>query len=164
MTDDNLRARLTDEQAWRLTIYGESRGESIFGRIAVACVIRNRIKSGKWGKTAKAVCFARAQFSCWWPTQGRENYEHVKAVATALLDGGPPPWSDHERDVHDECVWIVAGIESDLICAGRLDPVRGAKWYYAPAAMRPRGRVPDWAVGQTPVAVVGSHRFYAKVA
>ena len=49
------------------TIYGEARGETREGQIAVACVIFNRFRSGKWfsAKTLAGVCLKPLQFSCW---------------------------------------------------------------------------------------------------
>jgi len=49
------------------TIYGEARGESRQGQKAVACVIFNRFRSGKWfaAKTLAGVCLKPLQFSCW---------------------------------------------------------------------------------------------------
>lgn len=57
---------MTDLEALTLTIWGESRGEPIEGKIAVAMVIRNRVLTLYRGaKTYLDVCTARAQFSAW---------------------------------------------------------------------------------------------------
>lgn len=52
------------------TIYGEARGEKTIGKKAIACVVLNRYKSGKWfaGKTIAETCQKKYQFSCWNPT------------------------------------------------------------------------------------------------
>ncbi len=49
------------------TLYGECRGESLEGQVAVACVILNRFNSKKWfsADTIAGVCQKDWQFSCW---------------------------------------------------------------------------------------------------
>jgi N-acetylmuramoyl-L-alanine amidase len=51
------------------TIYGEARGEytktGLTALIAVANVILNRLKAGKYGTTLTQVCLKPRQFSCW---------------------------------------------------------------------------------------------------
>lgn len=44
-------------------IYYESRGEPKLGKIAVAQITHNRVKSGRWGKKFCDVVYARKQFS-----------------------------------------------------------------------------------------------------
>lgn len=46
-----------------MTIAYEARGEGLAGQIAVAEVIRNRVRER--GQTAERVCLAKYQFSCW---------------------------------------------------------------------------------------------------
>lgn len=139
---------LTEHQYVALTLWGETRGEPLIGKIAVACVIRNRL-SPRW-PTYRAVCLAPWQFSCWRPEGGAANHAALMALADRVATGdeGPP--------VYRECLWIAEGLID-----GRLrDITKGATHYYAPHAMRPRGKVPKWAVNQIPVAEVGSHVFY----
>ena len=46
-------------------IYGEAVGESYQGKIAVAWVVRNRVKANSWwGSSWKAVMLKAKQFSC----------------------------------------------------------------------------------------------------
>ena len=51
------------------TLWGEARGESLAGQIAVAWTIRNRVNDGKaksgWGEGYACVCLKPYQFSCW---------------------------------------------------------------------------------------------------
>ena len=66
---------LVDIDTLARTIYGEARGESRQGKIAVACVILNRVKRKKmcgWREingykvaTVAATCLKPWQFSCW---------------------------------------------------------------------------------------------------
>lgn len=43
----------------------EARGESQEGQLAVAYVLLNRKKDGRWGNSLTSVCLAPYQFSCW---------------------------------------------------------------------------------------------------
>ncbi len=51
------------------TLWGEARGESLAGQIAVAWTICNRVNDGKakswWGEGYAGVCQKPCQFSCW---------------------------------------------------------------------------------------------------
>jgi spore germination cell wall hydrolase CwlJ-like protein len=59
----------TDEDLYYLsrTIWGEARGEGRQGMLHVGSVILNRVNSGRWGSSIKAVVLARHQFSVWTP-------------------------------------------------------------------------------------------------
>lgn len=160
MTDLEVRSRLTDFGALALTIFGEAQGEAVEGRIAVGSVVRNRLVTPRrFGATFKAVCHQRAQFSCWWQFGGKANYERVYALARAIVESRELPVPKALLPLYQECQFISEGI-----IAGQLgDRVRQATHYYNPAAMIPRGTVPAWARGLTPVAKVGSHLFFAGV-
>lgn len=54
-------------------IMGEAEAESVIGKIAVACVIRNRVTDHRWPNTYKAVCLQAQQFSCFNPDQFRSE-------------------------------------------------------------------------------------------
>lgn len=151
----DIVAALTDPQIVTLTLYGETRGEPIEGQIAVGCVIRNRVETGRWGASYAKVCLAPWQFSCWRPEGGRENYETVVAAAQMLARSTTLPENPRLR----QCAWVAQGV----IGAWILDTVREATHYYAPAAMVPAGTAPKWAAGLTPVAKKGSHLFFAGV-
>lgn len=158
MTAKEVIARLDDGLAFRLTLWGEARGEPVWGRIAVGCVIRNRVVDGRWGTSYRAVCLARKQFSCW--NIGTDaNHKKVIAIAEALLNGGAPPWSPIEEAIYYETAYVVEGI-----IAGQLrDCVSRATHYYAPDAMIPRNSVPVWAQGKTPILRLGRHRFFTNI-
>lgn len=150
MTDDQIREALTEPQVLALTLYGEARSEQLEGRVAVGCVIRNRVESGRWGSSYREVCLKKWQFSCWIPEGGLANYEIVMSAARMLLR------KDRVVPVLGECLWIADGLMAGVL----LDRVKGANHYYAPKAMKPAGRVPGWAKGKTPHVTVGEHRFF----
>ena len=137
---------MTDRDVVALTIWGEARGESIEGKIAVACVIQNRLVDGRWGSTYPSVCQARKQFSCW--NAGDPNRAKIQALEQALegLQTVEP--------VLDECLWVAEGL-----IAHRIRPrVKQATHYYA-ISIQP----PFWTKGGTFVETIGQHSFYQGV-
>jgi len=150
VTNLEIKAALTDEQALTLTLWGEARSERIEGRIAVGCVIRNRMAKGQ--RSAKSICLAKSQFSCWWTWGGQNNYAAVMDWARKLSLGAAIP----AKSVLDECAWIADGLLGNRV----RDTVKTATHYYAPAAMLPAGRVPGWAKGLEPLAAIGGHLFF----
>lgn len=145
---------LTETQVVTLTLWGEGRGEPIEGRIAIGCLIRNRVDAAYRGRSYREVCLSPWQFSCWQPQGGQANYEAVMQMAHHMETGEA---SDVLYEpVLRECGWIAHGIIGRWI----RDTVKGAKHYHA-AAMAQR---PTWAIEQTPVAAVGAHLFYTGVA
>lgn len=157
MTAGQIRSALTDRQAVALTVFGEARREPLIGQHAVAWVIRNRLEHPqRFGFSWKGVCHRHAQFSCWYPWGGASNYAAVMAAATQVIDGPmPSPGSALARALQ---------VADDVMAGRGFDPTKGADHYYAPAAMTPAGRVPVWAQGKTPTAVVGAHQFFRLVA
>lgn len=157
MTAQQIRDSLDDFAALTITLFGEAGGEPIEGKVAVGHVIRNRVAHPKrFGATYRAVCHARAQFSCWWPFGGAANYARVLGLARSFAEGTTLPLSGTSLAVFQECGFIAEGI-----IGGQLrDNTHGADHYYAPKAMVPAGRVPDWAVRRIPSARVGAHLFF----
>lgn len=164
--DAELRQRLTDTEALAITLVGEAAVLPMDGRLAVACVVRNRAALHWYGGTIRSNCLWRWQFSCWEPTGGPddpldadvmgENYERVMAWAVALVDRSPWPASGASQRVFRAC-WALA----ERVVRGEVtDITLGATHYYNPAGMVPPGRVPKWAEGHQPVVVVGPHRFF----
>lgn len=123
--DDHVAAR---------TIYGEARGESDEGKLAVAHVIRNRLaKPTRWGKTAASVCLSAMQFSCWNVNDPNRRL---------LLELG-------ELDLTlAKCfyAWSSALLTDD--------PTEGSTHY------KVVGTYARWADGATPVATIGAHEFF----
>lgn len=141
MTD----AERLERQIVGLTLWGEARGELVEGRIAVACVIRNRLVDGRWGSSYQAVCQARKQFSCW--NVDDPNRAKLDALAVDL---------DRQAFVEPvigECLWIADG----MITGHILPRVKHATHYHT------RTMLPTWAHGADVVATIGSHIFYEGV-
>lgn len=141
-----------------VTLYGECRGEGIEGQVAVGSVIKNRVRAIP-ANTYESVCTADNQFSCWWPFGGYSNYQATISAAYSLMtnsEGAGTIAIAPQEAVMRQCLYVATGIISGAL----LDPTHGATNYYAPAAMVPPGRVPDWAAKMTHTATIGKQEFY----
>lgn len=122
------------------TVYGEARGESFEGQVAVARVMVNRWKAKKWfsGATIAETCQKPQQFSCWNandPNRAKllaadltdPKMRQAVQAAIAALAGGGPPW------------------------------IKGATHYHTTAIS------PTWAKDKQPAGRLGAHVFYAGI-
>ncbi len=57
-------AALSDKDLLARLLFGECRGEILAGQVAVANVVLNRVKDGRFGHNVKEVCLKKWQFSC----------------------------------------------------------------------------------------------------
>lgn len=118
------------------TIYGEASSETFTGKLAVAYVIMNRVKKGKWGKDAASVCWAPLQFSCW-----NKNDPGPLRIAKTTFD----------NPAFRECL-------AAAICAYDTvlpDPTEGADHYYATTIAEP-----FWAKSMKLTVKIGVHKFF----
>jgi N-acetylmuramoyl-L-alanine amidase len=134
-----------DREIMARTLWMEARGEPREGIRAVAHVINNRVKSGRWkykGKTSHAlVCLGDRQFSAWNADSADANRE-----AMAVLDDD------------DAVLQLCRGVV-DMVAAGDDDPTFGATHYYNADLAQPAwGRTAELTVK------IGHHRFYRGVA
>lgn len=74
-----------------MAIYHEARGEPIRGQRAVADVVMNRARSGRWGSNACSVVNAPSQFSNRWswrsPVQGVAAWDRALEIARDAVSG-----------------------------------------------------------------------------
>lgn len=127
------------------TLWGEARGESLAGQIAVAWTIRNRVFDGKdrswWGEGYAGVCQKPYQFSCW--NKNDPNYVYLSG-AKAI------PFRELAQ----------AQIAADQVMSGKVpDPTGGATHYYA-TTMRV---APAWAAKAKQTLKLGHHLFFKDV-
>ncbi len=122
------------------TVYGEARGETFEGKVAVAHVIINRFRSAKWfaGDTLAATCLKSKQFSSW-----NDGDPNRALMMDAVLT----------EKVFAECLYAALG----ALLGRTHDPTGGATHYHTSAVH------PDWAKGHTSVATIGAHLFYRDV-
>jgi len=127
------------------TLWGEARGETLAGQIAVAWTIRNRVNDGKdkswWGEGYAGVCQKPYQFSCW--NRNDPNF--------AYLSGAKPiPFREFAQ----------AQIAADQVMAGKVpDLTGGATHYYATSMKTP----PAWAAKAKQTRKLGHHVFFKDV-
>lgn len=120
------------------TIVFEAADESEEGKIAVAYVILNRIKSGGWGDSIKDVVTSPWQFEPWMTR--REEMEKLSPDAPSYKN---------------------AAQIADAVLAGQVpDPTAGAMYFLNPTVVRERrgGSLPSWAQGEG--QPIGNHTFY----
>ena len=139
-----------DIQILARTLYGEARGESWAGKVAVAWVVRNRAEldlhnDGKpdwWGEGIAGVCLKPWQFSCW----NADDPNRDKLLKVTPAD-----------PFFRECLAAAAAVLGNI----EPDPTAGATHYHTTA--RPTWATawpPKWADGQSIVATVHNHQFY----
>ena len=134
-----------DRDVLARTLWGEARGESLAGQIAVAWTIRNRVNDGKekswWGEGYAGVCQKPYQFSCW--NKNDSNF--------AFLSGARQiPFRELAQ----------ARIAADQVIDGKVpDPTGGATHYYATAMKTP----PAWAAKAKQTLKLGGHVFFKDV-
>jgi N-acetylmuramoyl-L-alanine amidase len=114
------------------TVYFEARSDGARGMLAVAFVIRNRLRAGSFGDTVAEVVRSPAQFSVW--NRGG-----------AARRGKVPADDPH---------WRQALQAARLAMAGAVkDPSRGATFYHE------KSIGPAWSRSMRVTARVGSHVF-----
>jgi len=133
---------MTDREWWWMTatVWMEARGEIYAGQIAVAHVILNRLRDGRFGTTIGCVVLQPKQFSCW-------NTESPTRNTLGVVHEDEPAWLSCEKACRS------AGIFE------AIDPTRGACHYYNPAVAHP-----NWDAGQLlPRVQIGRHVFVQNV-
>lgn len=146
---DPVLAGLSPRDLCLVTLYGECRGEPIEGQIAVANVIKNRVKDGRWGPTYHRVLGAWAQFSCLFPTLGGLNYQEVLKFAERIKAGK----LNHPRE--KQLAWIVDGLLDNQFG----DNTGNATHYFSIIIPAPRWTAPPSVY----TGMKGHHKFYTKV-
>lgn len=134
-TADRVR-KWSDQDVVAGTIVGEASGELFGGQVAVACVIRNRVKHPRWwGGGWRSVCIKDWAFSCW-----RDQVTRIE---------------DNRRA--NSVAWQTAMRIAGLVIADKLSDVTlGCDHYYAYRSIQ----MPGWARSRHPVIEIGAHRFY----
>jgi hypothetical protein len=163
MTDQEVLSSIGDLAALAVTLDAEGRGDardgsSVEERIAVGCVIRNRVaQPRRFATTYRGVCLQRNQFSCWAAAGGAANFARTIGVARALVVGLPLPVSKTDSDLLQESLYLAEGI----IGGHLLDRVMGATHYLTASLYNTRP--PGWTKGLTPACRVGNQLFFAGV-
>ena len=121
-----------------MNLYAEARGEYVRvganALYAIAQVVMERVRIGRWGGSTSSVILAPSQFS--WTRTGDPNLQ-------ATLN-------PTNNEVWEAC-YRIAG---EVMGGGGQNPVGGSDHYHADYVM------PNWADGSRLVARVGRHLFY----
>lgn len=148
MTRDELHAavrHLPARAVLALTVWGEARGESAEGQVAVAWVIKNR--AARRRQTVQKVCLAPWQFSCWW-----ENSKNATLLATraeTMLAGRIMP----------EPKWLELLQRCHQVLIGSLDDPTGGADHYLTTTLYDSDDAPTWAGAMPVVRTIGRHTF-----
>ena len=146
-----LVEKVNEGQRVAACLYGEARSEPVQGIVAVANVIRNRVRQPeRFGHSASDVVCAPWQFSMWHPKGGERNYQRVLTLMQSFAEG---------KQITDlaarECVGIAQLMLGDYL----RDSVKGST-HYLSTKLTER---PAWALGHVPAVQVGGHAFYNDV-
>lgn len=119
------------------TVWGEARGEPKDGRVAVAWVIKNRVKSPRWwGTDYPSVCKRPFQFSCW--NLNDPNRAKIEALT-------------EDDKAFRECLKVASGVISGEV----PDNTGGATHYFADSI-----EPPVWTKRMTQTVTIGHHTFF----
>jgi len=119
------------------TCYGEGRGESLDGKIAICWTIKNRAaKGGWWGNSIAEVCLKPKQFSCW-DDHNRTSMLAATETTPAFLD----------------CLYTAIAVIGGHI----PDPTLGSCHYHTTKVN------PPWSEGVTPTVQIGNHLFFNNI-
>jgi len=148
LSELKLFMRLSKYELLAVCILGEARGEPIEGKVAVGCVIRNRLKKKTWyGDSWHKVILKAKQFTCFNGNEKDLNYFFCLNLARSLTD---EEYKDTAWNTLGEGRWVAIGIIDDLI----LDNTRGAVNYYNPSLCQPK-----WADKMIETVRIGGHFF-----
>lgn len=139
---------LLPDEVLALTLWGEARGETIEGQVAVANVIMNRWKSNpsKY-KSIIDVCLEPKQFSCW--NEDDPNKAKMDLIATKVDSGMIPPEIKQQ-------IYIARGV----LGFNFHDNTKGSKHYITTSLFDSENR-PRWAKHPTNDPVrIGNHIFF----
>ena len=141
-------SHLSEAQLMALTIYGESRGESREGKIAVGSVILERVEHREWdGKTLHEVCLMPYQFSCYLP--GDPNFHALKLIAENW------PVKFMRSQVLQECYQVADGlIRGDISRTPEIAAAHCCQYKTKKASAA-------WAKKMKVILTIGQHEFYA---
>jgi spore germination cell wall hydrolase CwlJ-like protein len=123
-------------------IYHEARGESRVGQLAVANVIVNRARSGKFPETLCGVIYQNA------------DKGQYRCQFTFACDGRPD--TPGERSAWKRSSALAQQVYAEFALGEQLGALPGSALYYHTTAVNP-----SWSNTYNAVAQIGSHIFYS---
>lgn len=146
-TDRNVFRQLSEAQLLGLAIYGEARGETFRGRVAVGSVILERVKSKRWG-SIKSVILAPYQFSCF--NYSDRQYYKLKNKAVKMKK------EDYNDQILLENYLLAKALLDGSISTNKNISKFGVLHFKTPKVN------PSWASKMFCIEIIGNHEFYAK--
>ena len=138
---------LDNQSQMALLLIGEAFNQSIEGRIAVACCVRNRKKYWKMSYEKVMLSYVKRgekrifQFSCW-----EDKLDYLYGIWS-----GKENLSNYEKTVVREIYWIVDGVIGERV----NDNIGYADHYYNWRLVRPW-----WAMKMKKTRTIQDHVFY----
>lgn len=137
------------EKCLATMVYGEARGETISGKIAVAFSAINRKKRAK-DKDICDIVLAPLQYSIF-----NDNAEFQKAATS--FDIAPPVRNAIEEQAWQESMRVA----KEVLREKYKDPTSGSTHYLAPVAMKKLGyKTPKWAKQYKQTGQIDNHIFF----
>jgi spore germination cell wall hydrolase CwlJ-like protein len=130
-TSKKLSLSKQDFHCLAKNVYHEAGVEPFAGKVAVAQITLNRLKTGRWGKSVCDVVYSKAQFS--WTLNRKLKYSEPKGKL----------WEDSIAAVNE----VAKGI--------RVKSLDTSLWYHANYISQPK-----WANMDKVVQVINKHIFY----
>lgn len=131
-TNERIHLTAAEEECLAKNIFHEAGVEPHVGKIAVAQVTHNRLKSGRWGKDVCKVVYAKAQFS--WTLQKKKRNAKPKGE-----------------------LWVASVKAAREFAKGtRVTHVDNSQFYHTDYIARP-----FWADPNKELIKVGQHIFYS---
>jgi N-acetylmuramoyl-L-alanine amidase len=142
-----------EEQCLATMVYGEARGESETGMIAVAYSAINRVQASNGKKSLCDVVLAPKQYSVF-------NYNAAFKELASRIESRPSTNNSLEQDA-----WKRAHKVTHLVMTKAVkDPTMGATHYLAPIVMKSKKyHTPKWAKEYKLVMTIDNHLFYKRV-
>lgn len=139
---------LLPDEVLALTLWGEARGESISGQVAIANVIINRFyKNMKKYKTIKDVCLEPFQFSCW--NKDDPNYSKLMELADGIIS----------HKINDASLKQCIAVSRCIIRDEFLDNTKKAVNYMTTSLFNSPNK-PSWARNAKNIIIIGNHTFF----
>ena len=144
-----IRAKQAEEKCLATAVYGEARGESLRGKIAVAYSALNRAVN----RTICGVILAPKQYSIF------NNNPTLRAAA--MSPNIDPP----KNNVIDERSWKESVMVAKIVISKSVsDPTHGATHYLADKVMKIKHyHYPKWSKEYKLITTIDNHKFYKKV-
>ena len=146
---ERLAEEVRQQKCLAVMIYGEARGESIKGKIAVAYTAANRAIK----KPVCKVVLAPKQYSIF-----NDNDALKSAAMSAHLE--PTQKNSIDQKSWEESLSVAHAVMSKTV----KDPTNGASHYLAPSLMKKLNyKYPKWSKVFKVTAVIDNHKFFKPI-